>query len=233
MAEGGGAEQAPAAGAANGGGNNKQKGNNDSKRYRGQRNKTQTNKPWKDNNNPQSAIIQKEKFVQRSEDLKGFIYDVVFAKGGVAYTRTTEEIARYIGEKYTTTGSYIRTGILTLVVPAPTRPATPVATGTPTVIDAVDQEIFKEKIRMYVKIESSIETTMKSLYDLIWGQWSESQRSRLRGYGDYNMYSVNADSIALLEGIRTKMTGFRAKQYLTHGLNKIMLDFYGLSQGKH
>jgi hypothetical protein len=44
---------------------------------------------------------------------------------------------------------------------------------------------------------------------------------------------VHADSIALLKGIRAKMTGFRAKQYLTHGLHKIMLDFYGLSQGKH
>jgi hypothetical protein len=95
------------------------------------------------------------------------IYDVVFAKGGVAYTRTTEEIARDVGEKYTTTGSYIRTGILTLVIPAPTRPGAPVATGTPAVVDGVDQEIFKEKIRMHVKIESSIETTMESLYDLI------------------------------------------------------------------
>jgi hypothetical protein len=158
---------------------------------------------------------------------------VVAAKGGVAYTRTTEEIARYFGEKYTTTGSYIRTGILTLVVPAPARPNAPVATGTPAVVDAVDLEIFKEKVRMYVKIEASIETTMKSLYDLIWGQCSESLRSRLRGYDDYNNYSVDADSIALLKGIRAEMTGFRNKQYLTHGLHQIMLDFYGLVQGKH
>jgi hypothetical protein len=143
MVEGGGAEQAPAAGAADGGGNNKQKGIDDLKRHRGRPNRTRTNKPWKDNNNPQSAIIQKEKFIGRSEDLKVFIYDVVFAKGGVAYTRTTEEIARYVGEKYTTKGSYIRTGILTLVIPAPTRPAAQVATGTPAVVDAVDQEIFE------------------------------------------------------------------------------------------
>jgi hypothetical protein len=111
------------------------------------------------------------------EDLKGFIYDVVVAKGGVAYTRTTEEIARYVGKKYTTTGTYIRTGILTLVVPAPARPNAPVATGTPAMVNAVDLEIFKEKVHMYVKIEASIERTMKSLYDLIWGQCSESLRS--------------------------------------------------------
>jgi hypothetical protein len=108
-----------------------------------------------------------------------------------------------VGEKYTTIGSFLRIGILSLVVPAPTRPTAPIA------------------------------TTMKSLYDLIWGQCSESLRSRLRGYEDYTNYSVNADSIALLKGIRAEMTGFRNKQYLTHGLHKIMKDFYGLAQGKH
>jgi hypothetical protein len=78
------------------------------------------------------------------DDLKGFIYDVTSTKGGVAYSRTTEEIARYIGEKYTTIGSYIRAAILTLNVPTPARPAAPVSIGDPA-IDIVDQEIFKEK----------------------------------------------------------------------------------------
>ena len=107
--------------------------------------------------------VPKEKFVGRSEDLKGFTYDVVNTKGGVAYTRTTEEIARHVGEKYTTTGSYIRTAILTLNVPAPARPTAPTATGTPPLVDPVDQEIFREKIRMYVKTEVGIEAAMKSI----------------------------------------------------------------------
>jgi hypothetical protein len=29
------------------------------------------------------------------------------------------------------------------------------------------------------------------------------------------------------------VTGFRYKEYLTHGLHKVMKDFYGLAQGKH
>ncbi len=89
------------------------------------------------------------------------------SRGGVAYTRTTEEIARYVGEKYTTTGAYIRMAILTLNLPAPIRPTAPVAVGTPPTVDLVDLETFKEKIQMYVKIESAVETTMKSMYDLI------------------------------------------------------------------
>mgnify|MGYP002807166505 CR=1 FL=1 len=151
----------------------------------------------------------------------------------VAYTRTTEEIARYVGEKYTTTGSYIRTALLTLNVPSVARPITPFATVTPPAVDTVDQEIFMEKIRMYVKVEASIETTMKSLYDLLWGQCRETIRSRLRGYVDYANYSANAGSMALLKAIRAEMTGFRDKQYLPHSLHKMMRDFYSLSQGQH
>jgi hypothetical protein len=61
----------------------------------------------------------------------------------------------------------------------PTRPTAAAAPGDPAIINPVDQDIFKEEIRMYVKTRATIETTMKSLYDLIWGQCSESLRSRL------------------------------------------------------
>jgi hypothetical protein len=92
----------------------------------GRQNRQQrSNKPkWKDNNNA-IAHVPKEKFTGRSEDLQGFIYDVSTSRGGVAYNRTTEEIARHDGEKYTSVGPYVRTAILTLNVPAPTRPTAP------------------------------------------------------------------------------------------------------------
>jgi hypothetical protein len=144
-----------------------------------------------------------------------------------------EEIARHVGEKYTSVGPYIRTAILTLNVPAPTRPTAPTATGTPPAIDPVEQEIFREKIRMYVKTEAAIETAMKSLYDLIWGQCTESTRSRLRGSDTFTTSSTTTDSITLLKSIRAEMTGLRNKQYLSHALHKIMKDFYNLVQGKH
>jgi hypothetical protein len=118
-------------------------------------------------------------------------------------------------------------------VPAPTRPTAPPAIGEPPTIDPVEQEIFREKIRMYVKTEAAIETAMKSLYDLIWGQCTESLRSRLRGNNAFTTYSTTADSITLLKSIRAEMTGLQDKQYLSHALHKVVWDFYNLSQGKH
>jgi hypothetical protein len=93
MGETGRQEQPPAQPADGGG--EKKRPNNDSGRkpYRGRRNiRGRTNKPkWKEDGNT-PIHIQKENFVGRSEDLKGHIYDVTTSKGGVAYTRTTEEI---------------------------------------------------------------------------------------------------------------------------------------------
>jgi hypothetical protein len=177
--------------------------------------------------------VQKEKFVGRSDDLKGFIYDVAHNKGGVAYTRTPEEIARYVGEKHTAAGSFIRTAILTLSIPTQRRPSAPVGTGTPPIVDDIKKEIFKEEMRIFVKTKASIESTMKSLCDLIWGQCSESLRSGLRGCNDHATYSEDVDSLALLKGIRAEMTGFRNKQCLPHSLHSMMSNFCDLIKGKH
>jgi hypothetical protein len=83
------------------------KNNNDKERkpYCGQRqHRNWTNKKGKESGNA-PIHVPKENFVGRSEDLKGFTYDVVNTKGGAAYTRTTKEVARHVREKYTTTGS--------------------------------------------------------------------------------------------------------------------------------
>jgi hypothetical protein len=205
---------------------NKQQGKGGGRQNRASR----TNKP-KTNDN--ASHVPKEKFTARSDDLQGYIYDVTSSRGGVVYKRTTEEIARHVEEKYTNVGAYIRTTIMTLDVPAPTRPTIPIAVGEPPAIDAVEIEIFKEKIRMYVKTEAAIEVAMRSLYDLIWGQCAESLRLRLRGDDQFITYSTTADSLTLLKSIQAKMTGLRDKQYLSHALHQIMRDFYSLFQGKH
>jgi hypothetical protein len=87
MGESGRSEQ-PAATAADGDNQGK---SNDVKR--GRRNRQRTDK-HKGSEHHKSVHIVKDKFVGRSEDLKSFTYAVAVSKGGVAYTRTTEEIAR-------------------------------------------------------------------------------------------------------------------------------------------
>jgi hypothetical protein len=90
---------------ADSGGNTNPPSNDDVRKPRSRRNRGR-NKQWKDGSATTPVHVPKEKFVGRSEDLKGFTYDVITSKGGVAYTRTTEEIARYVGKKYTTSRGF-------------------------------------------------------------------------------------------------------------------------------
>jgi hypothetical protein len=145
MAEGPSSTQPTAANAD--GGNQTTQGNNDEGKQGSRRNRQRQNKPkWKDgSSNNTTGHIQKEKFAGRSEDLKGFIYDVALSKGGAVYTKTTKEIARHVGEKYTTIGSYIRTAMLTLTVPTPPRPIAPIATGDPAVINLPGEDLDVRK----------------------------------------------------------------------------------------
>jgi hypothetical protein len=143
-------------------GNNKGKRNNKEKAF---------NKP---------EFTHKEKFTGRSDDLEGYVYTGVPAKGGVQFARTTEEIARYAGAKYSKVGSHIRTTIRTMTEQVPTRPNAPTATHASTAIDPVDQAIFNEEVRQFVKDKAAITVAMKALYSVAWGQCLEALRLKLK-----------------------------------------------------
>ncbi len=123
--------------------------------------------------------------------------------------------------------------MLTLTVPVPQRPAAPVGDPTTQLIDPTDAEIFRQEVRMYVQMRAAITAAMKSLYNLLWGECSESLRSRLRGFDDYPTYSQDGDSLTLLKGIKAEMTGFSNTQYMSHSLHKTIRVLYRLTLGPH
>ena len=102
----------------------------------------------------QASSYHKEKFTGRCDELSGFIFDVTNSKGGLGYITASEEIVEYVGLKNNSVGSYIRTAILNLQIPSPTRPI------AVTNKDLIDIEIFKEEVRIYVKTNQAIKLAM-------------------------------------------------------------------------
>ena len=169
-------------------------------------------------------------FEGRTEDLKGFVFDVCAGNGGLKYTKTRNELARYAGTFNKDVGPYIREAIMTLNVPTIERPRAPVPTvpgdGTGTVsIDPVDQAIFNEKIKNYVRKEELLVSVMKGFYDIVWGQVTDTLRGRLKGWEDYEKFSSSSDTIRLLTVIKSEMTGFKEKRYLAHSLHAMLETF--------
>jgi hypothetical protein len=101
----------------------------------------------------------------------------------------------------------------------PMRPTAP--TAATTTVDPVDQEIFNEEVRQFVKDKAAITAAMKALYSGAWGQCSEALRSKLQSNPNYNTFSANADSLQLLQAIRSEMTGFKRLHYLAHSVHSI------------
>jgi hypothetical protein len=89
----------------------KDRGTQRGRAYRGKRSYNNKNKSG---NKPDAISASKEKFTGQCNDLEGYVYSVTVTKGGVQFSRTSEEIARSAGEKYSSVGAYIRTAILTM-----------------------------------------------------------------------------------------------------------------------
>ena len=196
-------------------------------------NKGGRNRGRRNNRNPVSK--PSNAFKGSTFGLEGFTYTLVNTKGGYYYQRTTKEIARFIGEKYVTIGSNLRTSILTLSTDTPNPPIRPEAKKDgdrkELPIDPMETKIYKERIRMFVKMETSITNTLKGVYNVIWGQCSDPLWSKLRGHKDFNEIETKADTLELLQLIQGQMTGFKRGQYKPHSIHLMMREFYLLSQG--
>jgi hypothetical protein len=117
--------------------------------------------------------------------------------------------------------------------PSPTRPSASTAANATTAVDPVDQAIFNEEVRQFVKDKAAITAAMKALYSVARGQCSEALRSKLKSNPDYNAFSAAVDSLQLPQAIRSEMTGFKRLHYLAHSVHSILREFYSLTQGKH
>ena len=142
---------------------------------------------------------------------------------------TTEEIARYAGEKYTSIGMYVKNGIMNLQIPT----APPPEWSEVTTSQETNDRIFNAKIDRYVKDDNMIVATMQALYNTVWGQCSKGLRSKLRSGTSYATYATTSNCIDLLKAIRAEMTGFKGRNYLASSIHSVMREFYLMTQGKH
>ena len=135
--------------------------NNNNNRRRGPRNK-------------QRPVNRTPRFEGRCDGLKGHIYDCGSENQADIYTRTTKEVAEYVGAncKY---GSDVRRAIETLSVPKLDEPEDPKPSATRTEI-----RIWEKKVDELVKRESHLEQGLKTACSLVWGQCSEAMRAKVK-----------------------------------------------------
>ena len=105
------------------------------------------------------------KFEGKCDGLKGHIYDCSDAHQSELFAKTTKEIEEYVGRTFTKYGSDTRLVVETLEMPTLLEPNDPPAGAT-----RMQEEIWKEQIKEFVRRSTSLTENLKTLYSLVWGQ---------------------------------------------------------------
>ncbi len=184
-------------------------------RQRGRQNPCRAfNKPGPTPVAPRSA-----RFEGRCDELKGHVYNCSNPRQPLdEFTRTTKAIAEYTGFKF---GAEVKITIETLKKPTLPMPKDPPEDAT-----ATAKRIWERRVDAYLKAETTIDSDLKKVYSLIYGQCSDSLRAKLEAIPNHE----TADAIGLLKNIKASMFSFQSQKYEPHALHEAKRLFYQTNQ---
>jgi hypothetical protein len=146
------------------------------------------------------------KFEGKCADLKGHIYDCSDVRQSDQYTKTTKEIAEYVGRTYTYGGD-ARLAVETLTLPTFTIPTDP-----PEDANRTETRIWEKTVDEHVKQLSYLTENMKTLYSLVWGQCTEIMRQRLEAHESFAGVSSTGDGLGLLKLVKGVAFQFQSQK---------------------
>ena len=166
------------------------------------------------------------KFEGKCADLKGHIYDCSDVRQSDQYTKTTKEIAEYVGRTYKYGGD-LRLAVETLQVPVFDVPTDPPDTATRSEI-----RIWEKTIDEHVKKKTHLSENNKTLFSLVWGQCTDIMRQKLEAHGTFTGVSSAGDGLGLIKAVKSIAFQFQSQKYLSHALHESLKRYYNCAQGK-
>ena len=172
-------------------------------------------------------ITRSYRFEGRCEDLKGHVYDSVDARQADQYTKTTREIAEFIGRTYKY-GMDTRLSIEKMkpfYIPQPEDP--------PEDATRTELRIWEKSVDDYVRRKTILTENIKTAFSLIWGQCSDIMRQKVETCADYSVISENGDAIELLKIIKDVAYNYQIQKYIPQALHEAKKRFYNCHQLRH
>ena len=84
-----------------------------------------------------------------------------------------------------------------------------------------------------MKRQSILNSNIKTLYSLVWGQCTNALRARIEARDDYDQMCRDARGLDLLAVIKAVVYNFQDQRYLPHLIHEAKRRVYGLIQRKH
>ena len=108
-------------------------------------------------------------------------------------------------------------------------PTAPVADPMPPLLAA----IFSEQVKEYVKQTSRLQENIKRLWALVWGQCSDTIRTRLQALDTYEDMRAASDGLRLLVAIKDLMYNVQEQKYVPLSIHLAKRQFFSFSQGRN
>ena len=98
--------------------------------------------------------------------------------------------------------------------------------------DPVAEYIWKKEVDEYIRRKSQLRENLKTAYTLVWGQFTDLMRIKLKASLNYDTLKKNVDVIAFLQEIKSITFKFEDQKYIYHSLMVAYQNFYSFCQGQ-
>jgi hypothetical protein len=175
----------------------------------------------------QKSTTAKTLFEGKCDDLKGHIYDCATAgRAADMYTKTTREIAEYIGRtiKYS---AVVARAMETLTEPTVSYPD-----ALPDTATAYEKRIWDKKVDKLIDEEYRLKDITSRAYAIVWGQCSDALREKVKAHKSFQKAHDTGNVIELLQVIKTEMFTFQTQKYGPQAMHEAKRRFYMMRQDK-
>ena len=174
----------------------------------------------------QQNVTRSNKFEGRCEDLKGHVYDYGESKNADQFVQTTKEIKNYVGRIYKNPGD-ITTAITAMAITAVVEPAEP---DDPD--NKIEMKKWENEYNEYRKSKKTLEDNVKSLFNLVWGQCTDSMQQKIESLDNYTVMEAENNGIALLLAIKNTSYNYQSQKYRIEAINEALYRLMTLRQNQ-
>ena len=91
---------------------------------------------------------------------------------------------------------------------------------------SIEEEIYKEEIKAYVRAKRNLEATLRSLFNVVWGQCSINLKSKLESKDEFKHIKENKDIAWLLKQIKAAVHQFETHISIYEALDEAKKNYY-------
>ena len=165
-------------------------------------------------------------FTGKTKEMNGHVFQLrVEQKKRGQFQETLEQLQVYAASAYKTEIKHLKILFTQLETPTVVKPES--------TVDGKKQDdtIYREQVRQYFKELRNLDTTLASLYNVVWGQCSKLLHNKLKTNPKYSTFDDNSDVASLLTEIKTLSNQLEENISSCDALHEAKVKLYQYQQG--